>query len=65
MWKITHKRKNDTYVNDEAMDIGVSSNNIYQFWGILDTVLDYFGHCFRNILSLPWVYIVLDCFGLF
>ncbi|KAK7368383.1 hypothetical protein VNO80_10408 [Phaseolus coccineus] len=22
MWKITHKRKNDTYVNDEAMDIG-------------------------------------------
>jgi len=31
MWKITHKRKNDTYVNDEAMDIRVSSNNIYQF----------------------------------
>ncbi|KAK8473512.1 LOW QUALITY PROTEIN: hypothetical protein PHAVU_001G154901 [Phaseolus vulgaris] len=22
MWKITHKRKNDTYVNDEAMEIG-------------------------------------------
>ncbi|KAK7357023.1 hypothetical protein VNO80_16304 [Phaseolus coccineus] len=22
MWKITHKRKNGTYVNDEAMDIG-------------------------------------------
>ena len=26
MWKITHKRKNDTYVNDGAMDIGVTSN---------------------------------------
>ena len=24
MWKITHKRKNGTYVNDEAMEIGVS-----------------------------------------
>jgi len=23
MWKITHKRKNGTYVNDEASDIGV------------------------------------------
>ncbi|QCE11295.1 putative transposase [Vigna unguiculata] len=24
MWKITHKRKNGTYVNDEAMEIGVT-----------------------------------------
>jgi len=24
MWKITHKRKNGTYVNDEAREIGVS-----------------------------------------
>jgi len=24
MWKITHKRKNGTYVNDEALEIGVS-----------------------------------------
>jgi len=23
MWKITHNRKNGTYVNDEALDIGV------------------------------------------
>jgi len=65
MWKITHKRKNDTYINDEAMDIGVSYNNIYQFLVILDTVLDYFGHCFGNILSLPWGYTILDSFGLF
>jgi len=24
MWKVTHKRKNGTYVNDEAMEIGVT-----------------------------------------
>ncbi|XP_068502048.1 uncharacterized protein [Phaseolus vulgaris] len=24
MWKITHKRKNGTYVNDEALEIGAS-----------------------------------------
>ncbi|XP_068483278.1 uncharacterized protein [Phaseolus vulgaris] len=69
MWKITHKRKNGTYVNDEAMEIGehiVSTMGIYcfglfwivldcfgLFWAILDTVLDCFGHCFGNILCLP------------
>jgi len=31
MWKIAHKRKNDTYVNDEAMEIGVTSNYYDQF----------------------------------
>ena len=25
MWKITHKRKNGTYVNDEASNIGVKN----------------------------------------
>ncbi|QCD82429.1 putative transposase [Vigna unguiculata] len=25
MWKVTHKRKNGTYVNDEAMEIGSST----------------------------------------
>jgi len=24
MWKVTHKRKKGTYVNDEAMEIGVT-----------------------------------------
>jgi len=24
MWKITHKKKNGTYVNDEATEIGVA-----------------------------------------
>ncbi|XP_068487046.1 uncharacterized protein [Phaseolus vulgaris] len=67
MWKITHKRKNGTYVNDEAMEIGTILDYfrycLRLFWVILDTVLD----CFRNILSLPWAILdtVLNYFGLF
>jgi len=62
MWKIPHKRKNGTYVNDEAIDIRVSTNNIYQFWAILDTVLDYFGHHFGNICFWAILDVVLDYF---
>jgi len=41
MWKITHKRKNGTYVNDEAMEIGVtlflliSKHHVFLFYYLL------------------------------
>jgi len=41
MWKITHKRKNGTYVNDEAMEIGVtlflliSQHHVFLFYYLL------------------------------
>jgi len=36
MWKVTHKRKNGTYVNDEAMEIGVTLIIKLLKYGLLD-----------------------------
>jgi len=53
MWKITHKRKNDTYVNEEAMEIGV---NLF-----LPPLNCLFNDCLYNMkytLSMP----IICCF---